>query len=260
MERFKKKSQIFVIAIAIATFVKSSEALEKYEIVLDNGRKIETQSYWEEEDKVFYQKYGSSIGISKAKVVEINVVQVEQSNTQDSFDSNKPNYSNWDQDTEKKKRKLQSHLAKCEKKLAKIKNKTMEEWERHRKRFNKANKESLSLDEYMDKSIGMQERRCDKIRKRISKVGVLDLAEVDLCEYSTEAKAERNKNIKKQKEMVKTYRQKCTTHKRYCGEARDAEKELERLIKAQAKLERMEMAFAEKLNINLEKEANKSSF
>ena len=85
----------------------------------------------------------------------------------------------------------------------------MAEWKKGQDHFNKANKKHLSLDEYMDKNIGFQERQCEKIRERIANVGVLDLAEIDLGKYTSKAKAERKEKIKNQKEIIRDFQQQC---------------------------------------------------
>ncbi len=71
----KRFLQITIILTGIFLFSFQALAEGKYEIVLKSGRTIMTTGYYEEGDKIYYIKYGSSIGVNKDDVDEIKEVQ-----------------------------------------------------------------------------------------------------------------------------------------------------------------------------------------
>ncbi len=62
---------IFLLTVPLSGFTQNLN----YEIVLKNGSSIEVSEYYEEGDKLFYQKFGGTMGIEKSKIKEIKKVK-----------------------------------------------------------------------------------------------------------------------------------------------------------------------------------------
>ena len=72
------KIAMVIIFIYFSIFLGYCEAdngsVVGYEIILKDGRSIKTETCWEDGDKIFYKKYGSTIGFSKSKIKEVKEI------------------------------------------------------------------------------------------------------------------------------------------------------------------------------------------
>jgi len=62
---------IYLIVCLSFLIAVSTARAQVYQIILKDGAIIETKTYWEEGDKILYQKYGGTISIRKNEVVEV---------------------------------------------------------------------------------------------------------------------------------------------------------------------------------------------
>ena len=68
----------FFVALISSGYCETGDAeadVIGYEIILKDGRSIETKICWENGDKLVYQKYGSTIGLSKSEVEEVKKIK-----------------------------------------------------------------------------------------------------------------------------------------------------------------------------------------
>jgi len=52
-----------------------TDEIQKYEIIMENGKVITTSNYYEIEGIVYYKRYGGIVGIEKAKIIEIKDIE-----------------------------------------------------------------------------------------------------------------------------------------------------------------------------------------
>ena len=68
---------IFFTSSALSENKVDSSAVIEYEIILKDGTSIKTETCWEDGDKIFYTKYGSTIGLSKSKIKEVKEIEAD---------------------------------------------------------------------------------------------------------------------------------------------------------------------------------------
>lgn len=67
----KEKPSVQNIIRDIGKEIMPAEAKGNYEIYLDSGNVITTESWWKEDDMIMYKKYGGSMGIESSRVKKI---------------------------------------------------------------------------------------------------------------------------------------------------------------------------------------------
>jgi hypothetical protein len=229
-----KRSLLAIFIIIVLGSVSNAD-----EIHLKDGKIIKAESCWTENNKVYYQKYGSTVSLPEEKVLKIVYSSDSSENSASAYSNGNDSKDGFKTKSNKKTRPIDICYNECENtKIICVVEK------------NKDKKDCLLDEKLCQIPCVFDTQPSFKMPYDSWESKVLDLNQIDLTKFTKKAKAGRIKRIEEAKlRAAKSCRNMWSCS--YMGY-------LHSYIVADNELKFIEKAFFEELGVNLEAEAEKS--